>query len=397
MIIHVLPSRSHQQGPAMMNRRQFLSSGAAAAAALNLLPNHATGHSRNPTARAAIPLVHITDLYHPPQDPDDHFDLATILALEEYDLRGVILDGTERFLNPSPVGSDILRDPGFIPVVQMAYLLGRDIPVAAGPRYPLKSTDDDVSDRPVREQAGVRLLLDILEHSSSKVIISVVGSSRVVAAAYNRNSTLLHTRVESILLNAGSSGGSKREWNVGLDMEAYIRLWRSGLPIHWYPCATERSAFDQDHARGTYWKGTHAELLRGVTPTLRSWFAFALTASTRNDIIRVLSEEPSQATWDGILAQERNLWSTASLVMGAGRVLAKTTEGWRFMPVDVRQREEVWQWRLDPIMATVNDQAEVQWKIADTGQGPLLFGRKGGREFGAAMAEALGALLAGIK
>jgi hypothetical protein len=49
-----------------------------------------------------------------------------------------------------------------------------------------------------------------------------------------------------------------------------------------------------------------------------------------------------------------------------------------------------------PGTTTVNDQAEVHWNIADNGGGPFLFGRKGGREFGAAMAEALGALLAGI-
>ena len=26
-------------------------------------------------------LIHITDLYHPHEDPDDHFDLAQIFAL----------------------------------------------------------------------------------------------------------------------------------------------------------------------------------------------------------------------------------------------------------------------------------------------------------------------------
>jgi pyrimidine-specific ribonucleoside hydrolase len=379
-----------------MDRRELLAAGVATLSGLLALPLLASVLARPRTGGQKRPLIHVTDLYHPPQDPDDHFDLATILGLEEYDLKGVILDATERFLNPSPAGSDIARDPGFIPVIQMAFLLGRDIPVAAGPRYPLKSVDDDVSDRPLREQAGIRLLLDILEDSPSKVIISVVGSSRVVAAAYNRNPSLLHAKVGSILLNAGSLGGPKREWNVGLDTEAYIRLWRSGLPIHWFPCATERSAFDQNHERGTYWKATQAELLRSVTPTLRSWFAYALTASTRNDVIRVLSEEPAQETWDRILAQERNLWSTASLAMGASRVLAKTREGWRFMPADARHNEETWPWRLDPVHATVNDQAEVHWNIADNGRGPFLFGRKGGREFGAAMAEALGALLAGI-
>ena len=70
-----------------------------------------------------IPLVHITDLYHPPQDPDDHFDLATIAALPEFDLRGVILDVTQKFLDPAPAGWDIARDPGYVPVVQLGHIL----------------------------------------------------------------------------------------------------------------------------------------------------------------------------------------------------------------------------------------------------------------------------------
>ena len=35
-----------------------------------------------------IPLLHITDLYHPPQDPDDQLDLATWKASPD-----VLIDG----------------------------------------------------------------------------------------------------------------------------------------------------------------------------------------------------------------------------------------------------------------------------------------------------------------
>ncbi|RPH34094.1 hypothetical protein EHM92_07980 [bacterium] len=351
---------------------------------------------RDRTGRGAIPLVHITDLYHPPQDPDDHFDLATIVALEEYDLRAVILDVTRRFLNPSMAASDIRRDPGFTPVAQMSYLLGRSIPVAAGPRDPLTNPRDDVANREVQEQAGVNLLLNILEISASNVVVSVVGSCRILTAAFNRNPGLLRTKVDSILLNAGSSGGTKQEWNVGLDPEAYKGLWRSGLPIRWFPCASERSAFDSESDRSTYWKTTHAALLQKIAPPLQAWFAYALSGSSRADIIRVLTEKPSQSSWDALLLQERNLWSTASLVMGTGRVLARTADGWRFVSNGAPGKEEVWPWRLDPVNATVNEQAEVQWQIAEEKGKALLFGRRGGSGFGAAMAEALNALLGGI-
>jgi hypothetical protein len=293
-----------------MKRREILVAGAAAiagltpAARLNALPilRQATAREGEEGRKRGIPLVHITDLYHPPQDPDDHIDLATVAALNEYDLRGVILDATRRFLLASPEGFDIQRDPGFVPVVQLGHLLGRSIPVATGPTLPLSRPDDDVSDRPPGEQTGVGLLLDILDASREHVVVSLVGSARVLTAAYNRDPHLVRTKVRSVLLNAGSTAGPKREWNVGLDPEAYVGLWRSGLPIHWYPCATERSAFNPDHERGTYWKTTQAALFRTLSPALRAWFAYAFAPSQRGDIIAALTDTEDSSVWDRVLA-----------------------------------------------------------------------------------------------
>jgi hypothetical protein len=158
-----------------------------------------------------IPLVHITDLYHPPQDPDDHIDLATVVALPEYDLRAVILDVTQKFLDPAPAGFDIARDPGYVPVLQLSHIIGRAIPVAVGPRAPLSGPDDDAKNRPRSEQAGIQLLLDILEDCPEPVVLSLVGSARVVTAAFNRAPELLRSKVRSLLLNAGSTAGMERE------------------------------------------------------------------------------------------------------------------------------------------------------------------------------------------
>jgi pyrimidine-specific ribonucleoside hydrolase len=379
-----------------MNRRTFLITGAEALGTLRALTMRTPVRMTDPTDRHRIPLIHITDLYHPPQDPDDHFDLATIAALEEYDLKGVILDVTEKFLNPSTQSGDVRRDPGFVPVMQMAYLLGRDIPVASGPRSPLRNALDDIADRPAQEQAGVHLLLDLLERSESRVVVSVVGSCRVLTAAFNRNRELVRSRVRSVLLNAGSSGGSKQEWNVGLDPEAYRGLWQSGLPIHWYPCATEQGAFNPDHERGTYWSASHATLLNGISLPLQAWFAYALTGSNRTDTIKVLSEKPPQETWNNVLAQKRNLWATTSLVMGAGRLLAKTKDGWRFMPDDNAMHRQAWAWRMDCVGTSVNENAQVLWHPLETGGNAFLFRRERKDGFSAAMGEALNALLRSI-
>jgi hypothetical protein len=344
-----------------------------------------------------IPLVHITDLYHPPQDPDDHFDLATVVALPEFDLRGVILDVTQKFLDPAPAGWDIARDPGYIPVVQLVHILGRSLPVAAGPVAPLDSVGDDLRGRPAAQQAGVTLLLELLDASPEPVVLSLVGSARVVAAAYNRAPDLLRRKTAVVVLNAGSTGGPKKEWNVGLDPSAYVCLWRSGLPIHWYPCGTPSGAFDPAHERGTYWRSKHATMLHALSPSMQAWFANALSECRRGDIIQLLAEGVDDVSWKKILQEDRNMWSTASLIMAAGRALAHTRDGWRFVPARSAGNDEVWPWRLDPISASVDDTGVVTWALAGGASRHRLFGRKSGPAFGAAMGEALGALLGTIR
>lgn len=343
-----------------------------------------------------IPLVHVTDLYHPPQDPDDHIDLATILALPEYDLRGVVLDITRKFLVPKPQGWDIAREPGYVPVAQLGHLTGRAIPAGMGPIDPLAHPGDDARDRPQAEQGGINLLLELLERSDEPVTISVVGSARALAAAFNRDPALVRAKTRAILLNIGSTGGPKREWNVGLDPAAYIALWRSGLPIDWYPCGTDRSAFDPAHERGTYWKVPHAVLFRDLPDGLRAWLDYAFSGSARGDIMGALRETGRGASWEAVLGGERNMWATISLVAGAVRVLARTAEGWRFVPIAAASGLERWDCRLDPIHATVDEEARVTWHVAGEDAGWRLFGRKPGAEYGVAMAEALNALLRGM-
>lgn len=367
----------------------------AAGTALSAAGAAATSGAPRP-ASAKIPLVHVTDLYHPPQDPDDHFDLATVVALPEFDLRAVILDATGKFLVAKPAGWDIARDPGYVPVAQLGYLTGRAIPVALGPTQPLEGPADTALGRPRAEQAGVALLLDVLEQSAGPVTLSVVGSGRVVAAAFNRRPELVRAKTRVVVLNAGSTGGPKREWNVGLDPAAYVALWRSGLPIDWFPCATGHGAFDPADPRGTFWRASHRVLLRGLAEPLRGWFGYALSGSTRGDIIHALAELGRGPVYEQVLAGERNLWATASLVLAAGRVLARTPAGWRFVPAPAAADAERWPFRLDPIAAEVDDHATVRWRVTDAPTRTRLFGRQPGAGYGSAMAEALNALFAAM-
>ena len=354
-----------------------------------------------PITPSPIPVIHLTDLYHPPQDPDDQFDLATLLALPEIDLRAVILDTTQKFLVAAPAGWDVPRDPGFVIVAQAAYLAGRSIPTAIGPTAPLRGVNDDASDRPVREQAGVRLLLETLAVANRPVVVTIVGSARVLMAAFNRDPELVRERVAKVVINAGSTARRELEWNVALDPHAFVGLWRSGLAVHWYPCATERGAFDPEPARGTHWSATHAALLAGIPDVWRAWFAYGLSGSARGDVITALPELGRGAMWENLLAARRSLWSTISIVEVAGRGLARTAEGWRFVARAemLAHGLHAWDTALDPVVAEVDNSGQVDW--ADSGvsaaeSASRLFRRAPGAGFGDAMAEALNALLRGL-
>src|SRR5438552_264121 len=176
-----------------------------------------------------VPVIDITDLYHPPQDPGDNFDLIMPYALPEIDLRAIILDATEEFRQPvanpdRPEHRDHEgpRDPGIIPVTQLNYIFGRRVPHAVGPFRRMRSPDDTLDDVPPFEQQGIELLLDTLRASAEPVEILSFGSARTLAAAYNREPELLHSRVGRIHLSAGATSPDFPEWNVLLDPQAIV-------------------------------------------------------------------------------------------------------------------------------------------------------------------------------
>ena len=85
----------------------------------------------------AVPVIDITDLYAPYQDPGDNFDLVTAYALPGIDLKAVILDPTTTFLGT--------RAPGQLAVEQLNLAFGRNVPYAYGPFAALSSPTDTLS------------------------------------------------------------------------------------------------------------------------------------------------------------------------------------------------------------------------------------------------------------
>ena len=271
-----------------------------------------------------IPVIYSTDLFQPHDDPDDHYDLATLFALREFEILGIIVEHGEKQASR----------PGQIPVRQMLQLTGRQVPCVVGLNPPLKSPSDPLLDQPAEYQQGVTLILDKLRASDRKVTIFTTGSMRDVAAALNRDPDLMRQKVGRIYMNIGNAAPQDSEYNVDLDPHAYVRILQSGLPVYWCPC------FGTPY--GTYWKFRQEDVLVTAPAGLQNFFLFALATGARwqatpkpadADPLAYLTHDIDPAIQRAVFAQDRNMWCTAPFFHAAGRQIVERTPGqWEAVP-----------------------------------------------------------------
>jgi hypothetical protein len=255
----------------------------------------------------AVPVIHCTDLFHPHDDPDDHFDLATLYAIPELDIKGVVLDQ----------GRKQLARPGRVPVAQMNHITVRNVPTAIGLAEPLKSPDDKALGQPAPFQAGVDLILRTLRDSPRPVCISAVGSLRDVVCAFNREPGLFRANVRMVLVFIGEASDPKfHEYNVTLDPQAFVGLMRSGLPVYWVPCFDGGLWQNKGHA--SFWRASHRALLRKAAPDVLQYFLYALEKETA-DPVPFLSRPVEPERRERLFAGTRNLWAAAVLGVLSGR------------------------------------------------------------------------------
>jgi pyrimidine-specific ribonucleoside hydrolase len=277
---------------------------------------------------AKIPVVVITDLYHPAQDVGDNFDLITAYALPQIDLKAVILDCTAPFREPlaKDIGEGLYpdpngpREPGFIPVMQLNYIFDRNIPVAVGPFNPMQKTNDKMLALPEFQQNGIALLIQTLEDSPQPIHIVSFGSARVLAVAYNRESDLFRQKVERIHISAGASAPDFLEWNVALDQIAIKTLLCSDLPIALYPCAAGTAnamgygnyhhSFSYDE-HNTFFKLPDLKFINKMDKKLQRYLAYAFNESERNDFLRAMENDSILTNPLPDYAYEHYVWETS--------------------------------------------------------------------------------------
>ena len=264
----------------------------------------------------SVPVIYCTDLFHPHDDPDDHFDLATLYAMPELDIKGVVLDQ----------GRKQLERPGRIPVSQMNKITGRNVPEAIGLADPLKSPDDQALDQPAQFQGAVELIIQTLRASARPVCIAALGSVRDVVCAFNREPGLFRTNVAMVLAFIGeASDGKFLEYNVGLDPQAFVGLMRSGLPVYWVPC------FDgglwQNRGHASFWRASQRALLEGATPEVIQYFIYALEKESAEPLA-FLSRPVEPERQARLFAGTRNLWCSAVLGVMSGREVVFDGSKW---------------------------------------------------------------------
>lgn len=292
-----------------------------------------------------LPVVVITDCYHPYQDPGDNLDLIMGYALPDVELLGIVLDISDAFRKDTADHPTLWKDPrgpreaGIIPIQQLNYIFNKNVPFAVGPMTMMRSELDDMNYSPAFEQEGVSLLLKILRESSQPVEVLSFGSARVLSVAYNREPGLLKKKIKRIHLSAGTASKKHAlgvdkganmipggEWNVALDVYAFTRLLRSGLPVAIYPCAGKDGGFIKD-VNSSYYTLYDLSFLRDMHPKLQQYIDFAFDGRLAHNFLRSMDAGAPYTAGKKIQFDKFHVWESAIWLNATGRKIVKNSDG----------------------------------------------------------------------
>jgi hypothetical protein len=355
-----------------------------------------------------VPVIDVTDLYHPNMDVGDNFDLIAPYALLDVDLRAVILDIDENLRRPHavhPILSKIPenarwlqenswpREAGFIPVLQLNYIFNRNIPAAMGPLALMRSPQDKMLDIPMFQQQGVLLILKVLRESKEKVDITSMGSARAIAVAYNRDPALFRAKVRRIHLCAGSTNPDFLEWDVGLDPNAIVCLLRSNLPVAIYPCAVgakEGGALGYG-PHNCFYKTPDLHFIKRMDPRLQRYLAYAFGRVNRSDFLRAMDEDFPDELTAKVYSEPHNVWETSVWTQTSNRRLVRRADGhYRIIPAGaVLPTDKVLPNDLRPCVLKVPDDGLFTFKLTDKPSNFLMYDRGDPYENERAFTEAL--------
>ena len=357
-----------------------------------LRPGLASG-KESEKVKKKTPMLHVTDLFRPHEDPDDHWDLACVYALArrgDIDLKGVLIDHQP--------GNPDGRNPDIAAVAQMNVITGTFVPIAVGSGLPLKSRDDVQEEAPPAHRQVVRMVLEVLRTSPEPVVINILGTSRDVAIAGKKDPGLFKAKCAAIYLNAGTgspkmSPASRLEYNVTLEKNGFAAIFDLPCPVYWMPCFEEIESDWQEKVReyGTHYRFRQDEILPGLSDMVQNYFAYMFGRYTDNNWLGYLKGDKDEALLSKFGNMYRNMWCTAGFLHAAGYTV--TRDG-QIVPLNEKREQPVF--TFDAIKVKCDDNGLTQWVGDDSSKDRFIFHVRDTDSYQSAMTGAMKSLLTAL-
>ena len=316
------------------------------------------------------PVLHVTDLFRPHMDPDDHWDLACVYALAhrgDIDLKGILID--------HPPGDNEGRNPDIAAVAQMNLIAGIAVPVAVGSGLPLKSRDDAQSYASPTDHHGVRMVLDVLEKSPDPVVINILGSSRDIAIAGKKAPDLFASKCAAIYLNAGTgspamNSESQIEYNVTLDKHAFAAVLDLPCPVYWMPCFEDMETRRERPIReyGTHYRFRQSEILPHLSDMVRKYFEYMFGRYTDHKWLQYLREPADETLLSKFASMDRHMWCTGGFLHAAGY---RVCGDGKTLPLDDESDSPVF--TFEKVRVTCSDSGITKWRRDDNSRNRFIF------------------------
>ncbi|HOJ33022.1 MAG TPA: hypothetical protein PKY35_08420 [Candidatus Hydrogenedentes bacterium] len=318
------------------------------------------------TQTMPVQLIHTADLYHPPCDPDDHWDVASLYALVKMgrvELLGVVIDHPlppdENGIVPMGAG-----EPAVQAIAQLNYITGSAVVPAVGTGIPFQQAFSG-NGKCLADFRAARFILETLRRASQPVVISIAGSCRDVAIASKFDPGLFQEKCAGIYLNAGAAfsslpGNHDKEWNVALDPAAYRQIFEIPCPIYWMPCFDDLARFES-HAHGSYWRFRQGDVLDHLSPAVQNYFLYALSRSTDQRWLSQILGGVNSVALEIQSKSYRNMWCTAGFLHLAG--LTVTRAGDLVPRFDIPESETLFHFR--PVRISWENSGANRWEPTD--------------------------------
>jgi hypothetical protein len=339
-----------------LSRRAVLRLAAVGLSAGIVTPGRARGNEST-KKKQKVPMLHVTDLFRPHNDPDDHWDLACVYALAhqgDIDLKGILID--------YPPGNRPDRNPDIAAVAQMNLICGLLVPIGVGSPHRLSSRNDIQASASNTDLQGVRMITNVLRESPRPVVINILGSSQDVAIAGKREPELFAAKCAAVYLNAGTGSpnmgpSSKLEYNVTLDKLAYAAIFDLPCPVYWMPCFEDMESRERSvREYGTHYKFRQDQILPYLSQDVQNYFAYMFGRYTDHNWLGYLKGPRDQALLSKVGAMTRNMWCTGGFFHAAGYTVCR--DG-KIVPLGEESDSPVF--TFDPIRIRCEDNGVTKW------------------------------------